>query len=263
MSTFGVIGPGNLGEALLKKILTVTTPYFYHRRLDRCQELEKKGLGKAKSLNEILNCHIIFLTVKPSSAKEVCNAVRPLLLGRSPLFISIMAGVPISFLREQLGTSQVARMMLDLSIGELYLSRQIFAHASEEIKEEIKRKVGFIGRFVWLDHEEKIDTATAIFGCGLAFVARFYQSYLDIAKKAGFNPNEVEEYVLDLFDATIYTLGNHQSASQVIEKVACKGGATERGLKYLDSLDTSLAECIAVAERRCHEIHQELTPKLI
>lgn len=258
MPTFGVIGPGNLGEALLMKISTTTVPYFYHRRSERCQELENKKLGVAKSLQEIVNCDIIFITVKPTSAKEVCSSIKPLLFGKSPIFISVMAGVPTSFLREQLGTPQVARMMLDLSVGELHLSRQIFSYTADNIKEELIKTCSFIGRLVWLESEAMIDTATAIFGCGPAFIARFFQAYLEIAKQAGFNPEEVTDYVLDSFDATIAMLGE-QSASLIIQKVACKGGATERGLQYLNNLDISLAECINVAEKRCHELREEMS----
>ncbi len=189
--------------------------------------------------------------------------IKPLLKGRSPLFISVMAGVPTDFLRDQLGTPQVARIMLDMSIGELHLSRQVFAYADISLQEVIAANCAFIGRLIWLDTEAMIDTATAVFGCGPAFVARFYQAYLEIAKKAGFHPEEVEGYVLDLFDATVYMLGNGQSAPMIIQKVACKGGATERGLQHLNSLDGSLAECIGVAEKRCHELREELLQKLM
>ena len=261
--TFGVIGPGNLGEALLRKIATTAVPNFYHRRQDRCQELVEREIGVSRTLPELLECDIIFIVVKPTSAKEICGLIKPLLRGRSPLFISVMAGVPTDFLRDQLGTPQVARVMLDMSVGQLHLSRQIFAYADESLHDEIGKTCSFIGRLVWLDTEAMIDTATAIFGCGPAFVARFYQAYLDIAKKAGFNQEEVEGYVLDLFDATVYMLGNQQSASTIIQKVACKGGATERGLQHLNSLDNSLADCIGVAEKRCHELREELLQKLL
>lgn len=260
MATFGVIGPGNLGEALLKKIGTVAIPQFYHHRQERCQDLVDRKMGISKSLSELLECDIIFIAVKPTSAKEICSMIKPMMKGRSPLFISVMAGVPSDFLRDQLGTPQVARIMLDLSVGELRLSRQIFAYADESLRHEITKNMSFIGRLVWLDTEAMIDTATAVFGCGPAFVARFYQAYREIAKESGF---QSDEYVLDLFDATVFMLGNKLTAETIIQKVACKGGATERGLQHLNILDSSLSDCIGVAEKRCRELREELLKKLL
>jgi len=259
MVTFGVIGPGNLGEALLRKISINSVTYFYHYRPDRCQDLEKKGLGQSRSLVGVLDADIAFITTKPTLAKEICSMIKPHLAGRSPLFISVMTGVSTSFLCNHLGTSRVARMMFDISVGELHLARQIFAYAVDNLRKEITRTCSIIGRIIWLDEESKIDMATAVFGCGPAFIARFFQAYLETTKKFGFDSEGVKDLVLDLFDATIYMLGNGQSASLIIEKVACKGGATERGLQYLNGLDNSLAQCIGVAEKRCCEIREEFS----
>lgn len=258
ISSFGVIGPGNLGEALLRKISRHALSLFYHPRKDRCIYLESNELGLSKSLDELLDVDIIFITVKPGLARDICGKIKVLLKGRTPLFISVMAGVPTCFLQEQLGISRVVRIMLDMSVGELHLSRQVFAYASTDLQTEIKSKCSFIGRYVWLDQEEMLDTSTAIFGCGPAFVARFYQAYLKVAKDSGFDHEKVEEYVMDLFDGTISMINNGTSPESIINKVACKGGATERGLQHLKSLDASLVACIGVAEKRCQEMREEL-----
>jgi pyrroline-5-carboxylate reductase len=255
MTSYGVIGIGNLGKALLEKLNTFTTPYFYHPSQERCKELQELGLGISKSLSEIGECDLIFLAVKPGQIKDVKIPLR----GKSPIFITVMAGVPLSFLREHLGTPQVARMMLDVSVGVPYLNRQIFMYAPENLQGEITRLLEMMGRFVWLKEERYIDTATAVFGCGPAFITRFVQSYLRVAQEAkmGISEEETKEYVIDLFDATVHLL-NILEPQDIISAVACKGGATERGLLQLESVDRSLAACVSVAEKRCHELRDDL-----
>lgn len=251
MTCFGVIGPGNLGEALLQKLSYSCEPWFYHRRLERCQELERKNLGLSTSLDNILACRFVFITVKPNAASQLCREIKALAPKKYPLFISVMAGVPVSFLQEQLGTGRVCRVMFDLSIKygtPIYIYS--FCKDKEE-KKEIAKVEDFLGMLVWFSDETKIDTVTALFGCGPAFISRFYQSYSKIALESGIENADV--YLCRLFNTTAHMLAG-ESPDTIINKVACKGGATERGLQHLNNIDEALAACIDVAEKRCHEL---------
>lgn len=258
MATYGLIGPGNLGQAILRKVSRFSSPGFYHPSPERCQVISQAGLGTSMSLEELLStCTHIFITVKPSSAEAVCRQCSQHLHGRSPIFISVMAGVPVEYLRNRLGTPSVCRMMVDLSIGEPHLTRHVYLYSHPRMKSELDLVLGEFGPLVWMDDEAQIDTATAVFGCGPAFVARYVQAYIQLAVDKGFNGDQV----LDLFDASLYMLTRQHTPEEIIQSVACKGGATERGLLHLSSLDQSLRDCVNVAEERCHELRRELSSK--
>ena len=248
-SKFGVIGPGNLGEALLRKLNTFGETYFYHPRRDRNDELVRLGLGKSVTITQIIECDLIFITVKPNMAHTVCSMIKKEITVQVPIFISVMAGIPMSFLRKELGNASIIRMMFDMSIGEIGISRQLFAYSPPELKNRLIEMTRPMGRIAWLESEDKIDAATALFGCGPAFVSKFYQAYQEIAKDMGFD----KDFVLDLFDSTIFMLSRH-SPETIISKIACKDGATEKGLEHLKTLDSDLKLTIKVSYDKCREI---------
>ena len=87
---------------------------------------------------------------------------------------------------------------------------------------------------VWLDNENLMDAATVSFGCAPAYIAKIFQTYVNIGEEMGFNKDETEMLLRDTFNGTLMMLDNNDTDS-IIEQVASKGGATERGLEKLDS----------------------------
>lgn len=259
---YGVFGPGNLGGSLLKCIhsVSITPPVFYHPREERCHELRQ--IGKSVSIKALVTADVVFITVKPNMAEEACRVLRKALvkLESHPLIVSVMAGVPLSYLQEKLGSKKVVRAMLDLSIEEYNGSGDIFVSNDPDLRTLCQTKLSPLG-YVQFVPEEKIDPITAVIGCGLAFVARFYQSYVESAKKLGLSEDEdIEDNIMSLFNRTIVMVG-HNSVHKLIDRVACKGGATERGLQHLD-FDQQLVDCMSVANNRCLEIRDEYLNKL-
>lgn len=254
MLTFGVLAPGNLGSSLLSRLSNSSTkPIFWHRREDRCQELEKLGLGKSVSFEDLLQADIIFITVKPNLALEICQRIKPLLEGRiPPIFVSIMAGIPVSFLERELGTGLVIRMMFDLSIG--HMMTDVFVYSSLE-QNFIREALDILGYIRCYDQEEHLDTITAYVGCGPAFVARLFQAYVKAGISLRFDAEDARKFALRLFERTILMLEDIPEQT-LIECVACKGGATERGLQHLQNIEVDLLNCMQVAEKRCQEIRE-------
>ena len=227
MTTFSVIGPGKLGTSLLIRLNQFTKPIFYHRRPDQVAA----KLGQSVTLEEAAQADIVFLTVKPSSIKDLCRELKGK-IGHN----SVIAGVSKAFLCRSLETDNVIRAMFSLAIGYVNFPVTIHLFGSSPDLEPL-------GNIVYASNEDYIDQVTAKYACGLGFILRFYQAYRSIC---------TDQQCLDeLFLSVPQMIG---VSDDPIADVACKGGATERGLKHLTDLESMIGRAVQSAQDRCTEI---------
>lgn len=251
MVSFGIIGPGRMGEALMRKInfCYLDKPWFYHPRQERCLELdEKKALGLSKTLEEVLSCHIVFITIRPSSFHDLVQEIRKLDKSVKPgYFISLMAGITLDYLKKQLNTSSVLRGMTDIGIGDRDLHREIFVYG--EMNEEIEKILSSLGQVISLNQEKKLNSVTALFACGVAFIAELYLFYKDEAEKYGFD----DKIIHHLFQDTIHLLGKY-TPEKLISLIETENGATEDGIYSLRYSQGYISDAIHIACVHCREI---------
>ena len=168
MTTFSVIGPGKLGISLLIRLNQFTKPIFYHRR----PEQVAAQLGRSVTLEEAAQADIVFLTVKPSSIKDLCRELKGK-IGHNSVIVSVIAGVSKAFLCRSLETDNVIRAMFSLAIGYVNFPVTIHLFGSSPDLEPL-------GNIVYASNEDYIDQVTAQYACGLGFILRFYQAYCSI-----------------------------------------------------------------------------------
>lgn len=252
MVSFGIIGPGKIGEALMRKInfCYLDKPWFYHPRQERCLELEeKKALGLSKSLEEVLSCHVVFITVRPSSFPDLVQTIEEGKSIKPGYYISLMAGVTLDYLKKHLNTSSVLRAMTDIGIGDRDLHREIFVHG--EMNEEIEKILSSLGQVVSIDQEKKLNSVTALFSCGVAFVAELYRIYCDEAKRYGFDDRKIVHH---LFQDSIHLLEGKYTPEELISLVETEDGITEDGLCSLCCSQSCIAGGIHNARVKCKNI---------
>lgn len=206
----GVYGPGKLGTALLERLKC----YYYHPR-------KEVHVGTRISLDEILSCDIIFITVVPDKAKEVCQEIAENLKGRTPIFVSLMAGVPLSFLKKYLTNS--VRGMIDIGITKMFVTSIIPIDIPQLFCQE-----------------NDLNEITAIYACAPAFLMYFINSYSQLG-----DPNLIKEILKKALDGP-----------NVISQIATKGGITEKGLTHLREIKPIISNTISQCTQSANEISE-------
>lgn len=252
---FGFIGCGNMGSALASAVAkTVTSDEIL---------LSDKSEIKAKSLSRALNCNtgdnytiasyskFIFLGVKPQMMKDTLSEISEVLSHRNDRFVlvSMAAGVEISTLEKMLGIKYpIIRIMPNtpVSAGKgmiLYTyNENVFMDEISQFCEALK----FAGRLDKID-EAMIDAASAVSGCGPAFVYLFAEALADAGVECGLPRIKAQEYAAQtLAGAAELLLTSGKHAGQLKDEVCSPGGSTIAGVHALESSNFKAAAMDAV-----------------
>ncbi|MDA8169733.1 MAG: pyrroline-5-carboxylate reductase [Nitrospiraceae bacterium] len=256
----GFIGGGNMAEALIKGIaargnrdIIVSEPNETRRN-----HLEKSHGVKTTASNReaVEKSGIIVLAVKPQIMDEVLSGIKDLVDG-TKTFVSIAAGIRISYLRERLGTERIVRVMPNtpalVGEGMSVLSMCECMHDADFSK--IKDIFMSVGK-VRVMPEKYMDAVTALSGSGPAFYALFIEAVAEGAAKAGLPEDVSLELALQTALGTVRMLEEGIGTLKLRQMVTSPGGTTEAGLKVLEERGFKgvLYDTIEAAVRRAGEL---------
>ncbi len=240
---FGFIGCGNMGGALALALAKTTDgSQIALCDADRNRSASLATLCKAKtgeSTEIAQTCQYIFLGVKPQSLDALFSEIRPDLQKRKTPFVlvSMAAGVTVSSICKMAGVDcAVIRIMPNtpVSVGE----GMILYTANEKVtKEQLDifiRALSAAGRLDMLA-EEKIDAASALSGCGPAFVCLFAEALADGAVECGLAREQARLYAAQTLLGTaklILESGKH--TGELKDAVCSPGGTTIAGVHALE-----------------------------
>ena len=237
MRTIGLIGAGNLGTHISKLFHRNHVNNYvnvYDIDHNRSSRLSKKyGFTAYQNLPDMVeDSDVIFLTVKPDCVKDICEELNNDIYDNK-IIISTAAGVPVSKIDEWSGNYHVVlRCMpnLPISVGK----GTIIWYGDERRYKIID--ISMVGpQSYWVDDEELVDVATVISGCIPAYITKFYQAYLNAGIDMGFTPNMTKRMLLNAMYGTTQLL-ERMGPKDIIEQVASKGGATEKGLELFEKM---------------------------
>ena len=265
----GVIGGGNVGEALIAGVIQsgLFSPEevrFFEPRIDRRHYLREKYHAPAAKSNLDLVAHspIIILAVKPQSVPEVLSEIGPSLKG-DHLLISICAGVPLDYLQSFCPHPvRMIRAMPNtpalIQKGATALAPSIQAHAEDlSTAEAIFQAVGI----TVIVKESLMDAVTGLSGSGPAYVFAVIEALAAGGVKEGLS----QEAALALTTQTvlgaahlIQSTGKHPATLR--DQVCTPGGTTIAGLYAMEEGGFRLALMNAVisATRRSKEMGEAL-----
>ena len=181
---FGFIGSGNMGSALAKAVCKAVGA-------DEVVVSDKAAV-KARLLADELGCtaadvsvvvstaQYIFLGVKPQVMNSALKEIAPILLARQDRFVlvTMAAGLKMSLFDEMLETQYpIIRIMPNTPVSKgkgmiLYCAnKRVYMDELSEFVNSLK----FAGKVDNID-EGLIDAASAVSGCGPAFVYLFSEA---------------------------------------------------------------------------------------
>ena len=240
---FGFIGCGNMGGALAQAVVKSVNPFeiaLCDANIEKSAALaESLGCGVALLEQVAADCEYIFLGVKPQGFEGLFETIFPILKARKDRFvlISMAAGISVSAIEKMCKMkAPVIRIMPNtpVSVGEgmiLYTSNDVVT------KVEINTFLHALSKAGKLDEiaEDKIDAASALSGCGPAFVYLFAEALADGAVECGLARDKANLYAAQtLLGAAELLLQSGKHPGELKDAVCSPGGTTIAGVHALE-----------------------------
>lgn len=243
MATFGFIGTGNMGSALVRaaaKALPAQQITLADQLKEKAEALAKEiGCESTDAKTLAQNSKFIFLGVKPQVMGAMLQEIAPVLKARNDDFVlvSMAAGLSIADIRRMAGADYgVIRIMPNIpaSVGGGVILYDYTDNVSAEDVQFFEKNMRFAGL---VDHlpEKLIDAGSALSGCGPAFVCLFVEALADGAVACGLPRDKALNYAAQTLAGTATMLlksGMHPG--QLKDAVCSPGGTTIAGVKAME-----------------------------
>jgi len=261
----GIIGGGNMGEALIKGLYKSDSIFIYEVNPKRVEYLRRKynKLNIADISEVVAQAQVIILAVKPQDMHAALSWVRSNYSKESKLFISIAAGLTTKFFEDNLKNAlnpkpRIVRAMPNMpaliSEGMTGVCRGQYA---QPVDLKLARSIlGAIGETVIIK-EDMMDAVTAVSGSGPAYVFLFVEQWINAAVELGFDQDQARQLVHKTLLGSVHLLEkSYFDASELRAKVTSKGGTTQAAMDvfFKGKFDQLMKKALLAAKKRAKEL---------
>ncbi len=268
METIGIIGSGNMAEAIIKGILSsglykAGDIMASDVRTERLDYIAKEYKIKTTLNNEDIVNHakVLLICVKPQNVKTMLDGIEGKTRDNT-LVISIAAGITTTYLSKRLSNCQVIRAMPNTPamVGE-GATALFSANASKESVEHAMKLFSAVGRAAMVDKEELIDAVTAISGSGPAYFFLLMEEMIKTAVLLGLGEKTAVEMVLQTAKGAAIlaeTQRSSQGPSELRQKITSPGGTTEAAMDIFmqHQFDLLVQKALTAARDRSRQLAQ-------
>ena len=257
---YGFIGCGNMGGAIARAVSRSTKDILIADRSGKARVLaEELGIGYSGSADIAQQCDRIFLAVKPHMMAEALAPLQEILARRKPLLITMAAGLEIRQIQQMAGCSlPIIRIMPNTPamIGKGLTQYCRNDLVSQEVLDDFLEDMKYSGRMDALE-ERLIDAASALSGCGPAYMYLFMEALADGAVACGIPRAKAMEYAAATMVGAaemVLSTGKHPGALK--DAVCSPGGSTIAGVRALEQHGFRSAgmECVIAAYERSRQL---------
>jgi pyrroline-5-carboxylate reductase len=260
----GIVGTGNMGEAILKGLLDNVLTAQDIICVDKSQESLDR-ISKAyqvvcsAEISAIKDCDVVLLAVKPQNMDEVVPLLGKVITEKT-LIISIAVGITSSFIVKNLGIDKasVVRAMPNtpalVGKGVTGLAKGEFA--TDDQLTIAKNLMEAVGQVVVVN-ENQIDIVAAASGSGPAYYFYVTELLIEAAVSHGLSRDVAQVLVENTFVGSSALFEN--SDDDVVElrkKVTSPKGTTQSAIEFLESKDLKSIwqNALGAAIKRAEEI---------
>ena len=187
----GFIGLGNMGGGLARVVARQKKHQILlaNRSSEKAKQIANE-VGGEPVTNEVIfeQANVIFLGVKPNQFADLLQEYQVILEKRSSvLLISMAAGLTLQQLEALVPTQhRLIRIMPNtpVAVGDGVISYALSDEATEQDEHLLCELLDLAGLLVHLK-EQQLDAATAVAGCGPAFVYLFLEALADAGVQTG------------------------------------------------------------------------------
>lgn len=200
---------------------------------------------------------MIILAMKPKDAVSAMQQINTKLADYTAV-LSILAGISINTITENLGNRPVARVMPNTSatIG-MSASGIAFNKAVSEAQRlmflQLLEAVGFVTEV----KEDQLHAVTALSGSGPAYIYYLMEAFERVGIEVGLDKDTVRLLMTQTLAGTAEMLKQSPyEPNELRRKVTSPGGTTEAGIKALENyqFNNAIEACIKEAEARSREL---------
>ncbi len=264
-ATIGVIGCGNMGEALTagwvdSGIVEPGRIVVWDADADKLAALvRRRRVRRARDNGDVAaQADMLFLAVKPQVVEAVLGEISAALSSRS-VVVSIAAGVPIARIERGMGrTVRVVRAMPNTptlireGISAVCCNRQVTARDRRQALQLLQA----VGETVEVD-ESMMDAVTGLSGSGPAYLFVLIEALSDAGVRQGL-PRDVAARlaVWTVRGAAGLVLETGRHPGELKDMVASPGGTTIAGLHALEKgkFRAALYNAVAAATARAEAL---------
>jgi pyrroline-5-carboxylate reductase len=256
-----LIGCGNMAGSMLARWLDCGLPPYRVHVVRPSGKPVAPGIEVSTRLTEhIVSDTCVLLGCKPQQLAQVAEEIGPFLSQRHKL-ASILAGVPLDRLNEAFPNAVgIVRCMPNMAVRTGQGVSVLYGGPDlpNDRRENVQQLCEPLGLVEWLDDEALFDAATALSGCGPAFVYRFIDALSTTGATLGLDPAMAARMSLaTVAGAGISATQSDRSPAEMADAVASKGGMTRQGLDVLDE-DSALNALIERTLRAARDRGTEL-----
>lgn len=263
--TLGIIGCGNMGEAVLRGLATAgilqpenaIVSAKHQRRIDHLAA--RYGVRTTLNNQEVAcNADLLLLAVKPQIVKAILREIADS-VGESTVVASLVAGLSIAGIQRGLGKKRpVVRTMSNTPALVLAGATAIASNGSvtEAHLARVHRMFGALGKVVTVD-EEQMNAVTGLSGSGPAYVFLMIDAMADAGVRVGLSRDEALILAAQtVMGSAKLLLETGEHPGRLKDMVTSPGGTAIAGVATLEAggLRTTLIRAVEAATQRCAEL---------
>ena len=250
---YGFIGCGNMGGALARALAKTTTNILIADKNPAIAALAKELGAEFGTVEQAAACEYVFLAVKPQMVEAVLAPLQGIFAEKKPVLISMAAGLSVAQIEAFAGTNlPIIRIMPNTpcAVGKGMISYCYNTLVTDEMVSTFLSDMANAGRFEQLP-ESLMEAATAVAGCGPAFMYMFIEAMADGAVVCGLPRDKAIAYAAATMEGAarmVLETGSHPGALK--DAVCSPGGSTIAGVRALEShgfrgaaMDCVIATC--------------------
>lgn len=266
MTSIAFIGGGNMATSLVGGLIEAghsPSDIWVSEPLDAQRDAlaARFGINVTPDNKAAVNaCDTVVLAVKPQVMKEAVQSIASDAQQRTPLLVSIAAGVQEPSLREWLGyDASIVRCMpntpslLGCGATALYANDRV-CDAQRSIAETV---LGAAGITLWVESEDAIDAVTAVSGSGPAYFFMLMEHMIATGQSLGLSEADATKLTLQTaLGAARMAIEGSDSPATLRANVTSPGGTTERALNIFadGGIESLVNEALTGARDRSREL---------
>lgn len=256
----GFLGCGSMGGAIARAVSQVTKDIVLTDRSGRGKALaDHLGVAYGSAQEIARDCDWIFLAVKPQMMEAALSPIRESLQEKKPLLVTMAAGLSMEKIETMAGGDlPVIRIMPNTPamVGAGMTQYCCNSLVTEENERHFLSLMAHTGHVDKLE-EGLIDAASALSGCGPAYMYLFLEGLADGAVACGIPRAKAYEYAAATMEGAaklMLTAGQHPG--QLKDAVCSPGGSTIQGVRILEEkgLRAAAMDCVIAAFEKSRKL---------